>query len=701
MENTLLWLRRERQAWAVLVLLVAVMYLLGAMPGKAAAGSQMLHGGVPAEVSRLTPVGRLPSAQRLNLAISLPLRNQPALADLLRQISNPASPNYRHYLTPAQFTERFGPTEADYLAVTAFAKAHGLKITAMHPNRTIVDVEGAVSDVENTFHVKMSSYQHPTEARRFYAPDTDPSVDLAVPILSITGLDNYSLPHPRYKLLTVAGGAKAHGHSSNTSSSPNSGSGPNGCYMGNDFRTAYVPGVSLIGTGQAVGLLEFDGYTTGDITYYENLAGLPNVALTNILLDGFSGAPTGDGGEVEVSLDIEMAISMAPGESNVLVYEAGPNGNWHDILNRMATDNLAKQLSCSWFIPDGTADPTADQIFQQMAAQGQSFFAASGDDDAYTGLIPFPDDTPYITEVGGTTLTTSGTGGPYASETVWNLDDGIGSSGGISTQYAIPSWQQGISMTANLGSTTMRNVPDVALTADNVYVRADGENQNIGGTSCAAPLWAAFTTLVNQQAVANTGTTVGFINPAVYAIGNGTNYTSAFHDTTIGNNFRSSSPAKFPAETGYDLCTGWGTPNGMALINALAGPPGPIITTGSSLPAGVAGTAYNQTLTASGGAMPYTWSISSGSLPTGLGLSSAGVISGTPTATGTASFTVQVTDSNSISSTTAFSLTIYPQGTPIIATSSPLPAGTAGGAYNQTLTASGGATPYTALCRRA
>jgi len=99
---------------------------------------------------------------------------------------------------------------------------------------------------------------------------------------------------------------------------------------------------------------------------------------------------------------------MAPGLSEVIVYEAGPNGNWHDILNRMATDNLAKQLSCSWYTPGGREDTVADQIFQEMAVQGQSFYAASGDSDAYTGLISFPGDTPYITEVGGTTLTTTG-----------------------------------------------------------------------------------------------------------------------------------------------------------------------------------------------------------------------------------------------------------------------------------------------------
>ena len=532
----------------------------GAAPPARVSGRQTLKGHVPAGAARLQSVGRLGSTNRLDLAIGLPLRNQESLSNLLHQIYDPASPNYHHYLTPEQFAERFGPTEQDYEAVKAFARSNGLKVTATHPNRLLLDVSGPTADVERALHMKLQTYQHPTEKRTFYAPDVEPSLDLAVPVLHISGLDNYSLPRPRLHAAPLAEGQNAW---------PNVGSGPSGTYMGNDFRAAYAPGVTLTGAGQVVGLLQFDGYTASDITYYESQTGLPNVTLTNVLLDGFSGVPTGNGGEVEVSLDIEMAISMAPGLSMVIVYEAGPYGNWHDILNRMATDNLAKQLSCSWYSPGGVADPVADQIWQQMAAQGQSFFNASGDDDAFTGLIDFPGDTPYITQVGGTTLTTSGPGGAWVSETVWNWGSGIGSGGGISTQYPIPSWQTNINMTANQGSTTMRNTPDVALTADNVYVRADGQNYNVGGTSCASPLWAGFAALINQRAVTTGNPNVGFINPMVYVLGAGTNYTTAFHDMTTGNNTSPSSPTRFYAVSGYDLCTGWGTPSGLNLINAL------------------------------------------------------------------------------------------------------------------------------------
>src|SRR5438105_2209317 len=213
-----------------------------------------------------------------------------------------------------------------------------------------------------------------------------------------------------------------------------------------------------------------------------------------------------------------------------------------------------------------------------MVAQGQSFFNASGDSDAFLpgevddpGFFGTPSASPNITQVGGTTLSTSGPRGSWTSETVWNFGDGSGSSGGISTYYSIPVWQQGISMSANLGSTSHRNIPDVALTADNVFVIADGGYgyTGVGGTSVAAPLWAGFTALVNQQAASSGSPSVGFLNPALYAIGKGSSYSADFHDIKTGNNKWSGSPNLFPAVAGYDLCTGWGTPVGQNLINAL------------------------------------------------------------------------------------------------------------------------------------
>lgn len=539
----------------------------------------MLSGHVPAVVHHLQPGERLSATNRLNLVFGLPLRNRPALETLLGELYDPTNSNYRRYLTPSQFAEQFGPTPQDYAGVAAFARANGLKVTATHPNRTLLDVSGTVGDIEKALRVTMHVYQHPTEARTFYAPDAEPSLDLSVPILMVGGLDNFSLPRPaglRLKPLDQSSGAAP----------ATAGSGPRGFLMGRDFRAAYAPGVSLNGAGQVVGLFELDGYYTNDVLAYQNVAGLPSVPITNVLINGFSGRP-GDGNG-EIALDIDMTICMAPGLSKVVVYQGSPTANPYDVLNYMANDTnslgqvVARQLSSSWSwsIPSTAAQ---NQVFQQFVAQGQSFFEASEDSGAYcgAGCTPWtPADNPNVTVVGGTSLATSSPDGGWVSETVWP-DTG----GGYGTNYALPSWQQGIDMSHNGGSTTLRNSPDVACVADAIWLIAEnGQQFNTGGTSAAAPLWAGLAALANQQAAANGQPYIGFINPALYAIGKSSLYASSFHDITVGNNAVSCCGTnQFFACPGYDLCTGWGTPIGGNLIAALLAPPVPLTITPAAL----------------------------------------------------------------------------------------------------------------------
>jgi hypothetical protein len=517
---------------------------------------QTLRGHVPAAVIGSQPIERLPQDKRLRLAVGLPLRDPAGLKAFLDDLYNPAGPTYHQYLTPDEFTGRFGPTELSYQTVINFLQTNGFSVVASHPNRLIVDVTGSVADIERAFNLKMNVYDHPSEARTYFAPDSEPSLDALVPILSISGLSDYIVPHPALLIQDPA--------ELTNRPVPLGGSGPSGSYRGSDFRAAYAPGIpaSLNGSGQSVGLLQFDGYNVSAINAYESAAGLPQVPLINVLLDEVTGAAGGN--NIEVALDIEMCVSMAPGLAAIIVYE-GNDGN--DILNRMATDNVAKQLSASWTFG---IDATTEQIFQQFAAQGQSYFNASGDSDAYSGTISTPSDDPFVISVGGTTLTT-GAGASYSSETAWNRNNGTGTGGGISTAYAIPTWQQGLNMTVNKGSTTKRNIPDVAMIAENVVVIYNSGTQGfVGGTSIASPLWAAFTALINQQGTLRGKPSVGFLNPAVYALGtNAAAYASAFHDIQTGNNTNSSSPTLFFAVPGYDLCTGWGTPTGTNLINAL------------------------------------------------------------------------------------------------------------------------------------
>lgn len=539
----------------------------------ARAGIQTLPGHVPPVTASLQPIGRLNPTNQIYLAIGLRLPDQQALLGFLDQLYDPKNPNFRHYLTPEQFTESFGPTKQDYQAVLDFTSANGLVVSQTHSNRLLVDVTASAADIERAFHVTLLEYQHPTETRTFYAPNVEPSINSAVPVLHISGLNSFARPRPP-------------GHVPPNPTQRDGGSGPNG-YAGYDFRYAYLPNVSLTGAGQFVGLLEFDDYyhppcvaQDSTLLYQSQYMAQNNPNLTPTIVPVDGGVPTCSAYQeaIEVAADIEMAISMAPGLAGVLVYEAPEQGSpptftsagVDDILSAMAYPVRALQLSSSWVLRD--TDPNADNIYLEFAAQGQSFFQASGDDGAFCWNPQYPQrwaDSPYITIVGGTTLSTTGPGGSWVSEAAWS-----GSGGGISPNYVIPSWQQGISMSANHGSPTMRNIPDVAMVAEQIQIVLIGlPGPGFTGTSAAAPLWAGFTALANQNALANGKAPIGFLNPALYAIGKWSGYSSFFHDITTGDN--NNSCAGFPAVAGYDLCTGWGSPT-PNLINALLTPDCPL-----------------------------------------------------------------------------------------------------------------------------
>jgi hypothetical protein len=508
------------------------------------------------------PIGSLPGSQTLNVALTLALHNQAQLDNLLSDLYNPASPNYRQFLTVEQFTAQFGPTTGDYAKVVAFAKSNGLTVTNAAPNRLVLDVSGPVSNIQQAFQVTMQVYQSPDGNGTFYAPNVEPSIQSGIPVQGVAGLNTFAPPRPmlKYALAGEKGGAVQ---------PSTTGSGPGGQFLGSDMRAAYAPGITLMGAGQAVGLLEFGPYNLADVTnYFQNIHQPLNVPIVNVLLDGVSGICGAGCDDGEEAIDIQQSISMAPGLSAVIVYEGNSDV---DILNRMATDNVAKQLSCSFgWLP---ADPKSDEpIFMEFAAQGQNLFVASGDGGAYTppgctsncNIMYYPADDPFITAAGGTDLTTNGPGGTWKSESAW-----VGSGGGISAhRFPIPSYQAPVINSSNQGSTRLRNIPDVAAEAntDNYYCANGSCQGGVGGTSLSAPRWAGFLALASEQ---SNGPAIGFFNPTVYTLGQGSNYNSAMHDITVGNNFNSESPDLFSAVVGYDLVTGWGSPAGQALLNTL------------------------------------------------------------------------------------------------------------------------------------
>ena len=538
-------------------------------------------------------MGRLPASQAMNLVIALPLRNEDQLDQLLKDLYDPSSPSYRQFLTVEQFTEMFSPTQQEYAAALDFAKENGLTVTGTSSNRLTVQVSGSVANVEAAFHVNIGVYQHPTENRTFYAPDREPTTNLTFSLWHVSGLDNYSIPHPA--------GLDKRSDGAGSSSNATTGSGPSASFLGSDMRAAYYGGTVLTGAGQSVGLLEFYGTDLADLTtYFTNAKQTNNVPITLLSTDGTSTSclDTTAGGncdDTEQTLDITQALGMAPGLSSLVMYVGSSDVA---IFNAMATANpLNAQLGSSWsWTP---ADPsTDDPYFKEFAAQGQNLFVAAGDNKMWTttgkASDVYPADDVYVTSVGGTDLATSSAAGPWASETAW-----ANSGGGISPDnFVIPSWQTAAAAGCASCSQSYRNGPDVSANANyTFYVCADQTTctaNHWGGTSFAAPMWAGYMALINQQSVAKGNKTLGFINPSLYSIGAGSSYTTDFHDITSGSN-------GYSAATGYDLATGWGSPNGSGLINALAG---------SSSTATMTSPSPGSTLTSA--STTFTWNAGSG-----------------------------------------------------------------------------------------
>ena len=483
------------------------------------------------------------------LSVSLPQRNQAALQSLLADIYDPASANYHHYLSVQQFTDRFGPAKEDYEAARGFFADSGFTVIGTAPNRYLLTLSGSVATVERVFHVTMGLYRHPTENRLFVAPDREPTLDLAVPVQHVTGLDDFELPHAKFVRAAAGSAPRAP-----------TGSGPGGNLTGSDVRTAYVGDSKFDGAGQSVGLMELGGYEISDVkAYFASLNQTLRVPVVGISTDGAKLGCKNKCDDGEQVLDIEYTISMAPGLSQVQVY-VGHNAE--DVLNRMASDDTSQQLSTSWGWSKREY-ATDHPLFLEFAAQGQTSLTASGDYSSLKASDPWPEEDAFITAVGGTDLRTVSPGGAWKSETGWN-----GSAGGpaLGKMFPIESYQLPFVNSGNGASKKWRNVPDIAGDAnvDN-YICADGGcGGGNGGTSFASPIWAGFIALVNERAAKIGRPAVGFINPALYALGGRADYDSLFHDEVRGKS------GLYSATFSFDLVTGLGSPQ-VDLIDALAG----------------------------------------------------------------------------------------------------------------------------------
>jgi kumamolisin len=561
-------------------------------------GSQTLTGHMPWEVKNGTSSYISHASMNMNVQIIMPLSNQSQLDSLLQDLYDPNSPDFHHFLTPTQFAQQFASSAVDVAEVQEYLKKEGIYVTGQSPNGLVLYVTGSVGAFEQAFGLHINNYQK-SNGTKFFAPDADPTIpaSLAGKILAVGGLDNlpkYMAHRQQYPMKALPEAA---------------GSGPGGFLAPSDVKTAYnLNSVTATGAGQNVALFELDGYSSKDITAYTAHFGLSNVPLQNVLIDGFNGTPNyNSGGADEVTLDIELVTAFAPGSNDIFVYEA-PNTtqSWIDEWTKIAADDKAKVISCSWGEPEMDSPTLSfdNTIFEEMAAQGQAVFVAAGDSGAYctggkTLCVDEPASQPYATAVGISKLT-MGSAYSYSSESA-----SVYGGGGVSAEWSIPSYQTtlaGEAVKAAMVSTTKRNVPDVVLTADASTAYAfyiDGSWWGYYGSSLSSPIWASFISRVNQGLAANAP--IGSVNSALYKLAQSSSYANDFHDITTGNN------GYYPAEPGFDDATGLGSFNGLNLYNDLVKTS--VAVSVPPVPAGLSATAGNSQVllswSASAGATSY------------------------------------------------------------------------------------------------
>jgi len=558
-----------------------------AAPAGAIAASVNVVSDARSTLPPCTRVGPTLASQPISLTVVLPSRNPAGLASFISHATQPGDPLFRHYLTSAQFAAQFGARAADYKAIVTWAKTHGLTVGEEYSAHTVLSVTGAVKDLEAAFGVRFTDYKG-TDGNNFYNSSLPPKAPAAIAgkITSILGLNNISRPRTMARKLPAGATPLA------------SGSGPLGAYSASDIRTAYsIPTQPINAPGETIAVFEAGGFDPNDIETYLTTNNLPKRPVVVRNVNGYKGGIDDPGVDLEAALDIDMVIGTNPDVKKVLVYEDGevdPFGV--ELVNSFAaigSDNLAQTVSVSYGEDEALQDSADIQAenteLQQLVAQGIAVFASSGDNGAYgnstqvTGLnVADPSSQPLITAVGGTTLFT-GLGAAYQDEIAWNeLPDAGATGGGISTVWPIPSYQvlHGHSLAANNGgSSTKRNVPDVAAVADPytgvaVYSALNGGWFEVGGTSVSAPIWASFFSIANATSKMLGLGLIGFANPALYQLGPVTPESNfgGYHDIVAGSNGNAQiyGIPGFNAGYEYDNVTGWGSPQGTPLYTSLA-----------------------------------------------------------------------------------------------------------------------------------
>jgi subtilase family serine protease len=615
------------------------------------------------------PAGTLSDQTRLHLELALAPRDPVALTTYAREVSTPGSPLFHRYLTVAQFAQRFGPTPQQVDQVRSSLRAHGLAPGPVSANGLVIRVAPSAGQARRAFGIGLERYRL-RSGRTAYANTTAPALDPGVARLTqaVVGLNTTAQPQP----LGVERPSVATGGPQPCPSASSAGVNTADA-LASAYRFSSLYGQGDLGAGQTVALYELENYAASDITQYQSCYGT-SATVTGVPVDG--GATDAPSGEAE--LDIEDVIGLAP-RATILVY-TGPNSGAgpYDTFAQIIGDDVSQVVSTSWGLCEadtGSGYAAAENtLFEEAATQGQSVFAATGDNGAEActdsngdpvggPAVNDPAAQPFVTAVGGTHLASLG---PPPNETVWNNSHGA-TGGGISQFWPMPSYQSGAAAALGVtgpdasgapcgAGTVCREIPDVSADADPTtgYAVYFQGWKAIAGTSASAPLWAAFVAVANASPGC-AGPPVGFANPGLYQAA-GAAFGANFNDVTSGNNDFTGAGG-FTARAGFDMDTGLGTPVGGALAGWLCYRDVVTDPGDQSTLAGVSASVRVSASSSTGSPV----SLSASGLPAGLTFDpSTGMLTGSPIRSGTSTVTVSARDGAGATGGTSFVWTVRP-----------------------------------------
>ena len=637
--------------------------------------------------------------QPLHVTVSLKLRNPDQLQTFLAGVTTPGNALYGKFLTPDQFKARFAPTQAQVDAVVAHLQQAGFTNIEVAPNNLLVTADGTAGTATNGFRTSIKRFT--ANGREFFANDTPALVPAALgdSVNAVLGLQNVSVKRPLHHVykpenVTVPGPASSTQAAAAVTS-----------HRPQDFAAIYGGSSVPTASNTAVGIITWGSITqtVSDLNSFTSSAGLPTVnsTITKVGSGTFANDPDSNG---EWSLDSQDIVGIA-GAVKQLIFYTSANGNSSSggitnagitaTFNRAVTDNIAKLINVSLGEDETAAEESGtqaadDAIFQQAVAQGQTFSVASGDAGVYqwsadplsgspgyvansAGTVKIdlthysvsePASSPYVIQVGGTTLSTSGT--TWTGETVWN--EGLSAiapsqgdnnqrlwatGGGTSLFETAPSWQSSVS------SSTKRVGPDLsfdAASSSGALIIVNGSTEQVGGTSLASPLFVG--AFARIESAANNA--IGF--PASKFYQAFPTQASLLHDVTSGNNGYQNHG--YTASSGFDEATGFGSfdigkLNTYAQANWVSGGGGtnvPPVANFSVVTSGLTATFTDSSSDSDGSIASHSWTFGDGAS------SSSTSPSHTYASAGTYSVSETVTDNSGASNTKTSSVTVTSTG---------------------------------------